>query len=425
MSSARRYPPFPFLDSATGAGYDGTETIEPSPGRPVRRSPGKALLETETTAMKKRALVSLCIASLLLLSSCSKGAEVLPSPSLMPSSTPQISLPPTPTPSPEPSPLPVGPANPLTGLPLESEEEVAARPVAIMLNNLREALPQQGQSQADIIYECLEEGGITRMLGLYQSVKGVGTVGSIRSARTYYLQMALGHDAIFIHAGGSDVAGVEDAYGKIREWGVTSLDGVRGPYMSTKTEGGLMWRDPSRKKANGTVHSVVTTGTKMTSLLPTLGIRLDHKEGWTYEMAFADDGTPADGINATAIKAVYSQYKAGVFRYDTQQGLYLVEEYGKPYIDGNTGEQVGVTNVVVLQAHRGYTGASYGHVTIDLSSGGTGYYACGGKAIEIRWTKDYPDGQFRYTDAAGNPVQFGRGKTYVNIIPTDQTIEIE
>lgn len=61
-----------------------------------------------------------------------------------------------------------------------------------MLHNLKEALPQLGQSSADIIYEVPAEGGITRMLGVYQSLDGVGTIGSIRSARPYYLELALG-----------------------------------------------------------------------------------------------------------------------------------------------------------------------------------------------------------------------------------------
>lgn len=93
------------------------------------------------------------------------------------------------------------------------KEWVNRRPVAIMLNNLKEALPQLGQSQADVIYEVPAEGGITRMLAVYQSLDGVGKIGSIRSARPYYLELALGHDAIYIHAGGS-----EDAYAKIRQW---------------------------------------------------------------------------------------------------------------------------------------------------------------------------------------------------------------
>ena len=93
-----------------------------------------------------------------------------------------------PAPIPEPEPEPAGPAgtNPLTGLPMEPEYE-SLRPVAVMLNNLKAAQPQLGNSLADIIYEVPAEGGITRMLALYQTLEGeqVGTLGSIRSSRPY------------------------------------------------------------------------------------------------------------------------------------------------------------------------------------------------------------------------------------------------
>ena len=99
------------------------------------------------------------------------------------------------------------------------------RPVAIMLNNLKQALPQLGQSQADIIYELPAEGGITRMVGVYQSLDDVGTIGSHPLARPYYLEVALGHNrAIFLHAGGS-----EDAYSKIAQWGAHRPGRVPGP----------------------------------------------------------------------------------------------------------------------------------------------------------------------------------------------------
>ena len=207
---------------------------------------------------------------------------------------------------------------------------------------------------------------------MYQNPRDAGVIGSVRSTRTYYLELALGHDAILIHAGGSDVAGVEDAYGKIRAWGVTSLDGVRGPYMSNTEGGNLMWRDPGRVKANGYVHSVVTTGAKIDEIFSAASFRQDHKEGWTYQMDFADDGTPAGGTDAPVITVPFSNYKTGVFTYDQGTGRYLVSEYGDAYIDGNTGEQVGVTNVVVLRTACRSTGDSYGHVSVDLSSGGTG-----------------------------------------------------
>ncbi len=366
----------------------------------------------------RKALLPLCLALLLFLPSCGKEtADVTPNPDASLPVSVVISSP-TPAPTPEPTPY-NGPVNPLTGLPL-AEDWVNKRPVAIMLNNLREALPQLGQSQADIIYEVPAEGGITRMLGVYQCPEGVGTIGSIRSARPYYMELALGHDAIYIHAGGS-----EDAYAKIKSWGVTSLDGVRGPYMSNTAGENLMWRDPERRKTYSLEHTVVTTGDTIVEKLASYSnLRRDHKEGYLYEMAFAEDGTPKNGTAAAAITIPFSNYKTGLFEFDEDSGLYLASEYGEPYIDGNTGEQVAVTNVVVIKTACRNTGDSYGHITVDLSSGGSGYYACGGKSIPIYWSKSFPDGQLRYTDSEGNPITFGQGRTYVNIVPLDAEVTI-
>ena len=360
----------------------------------------------------RRKLLPLCLVLLLLLSSCGGKEEppVEETPSASP--TPVAELTPEPTPTPY-----DGPVSPLSGLPI-GEEWLNRRPVAIMLNNLKEALPQMGQSQADIIYEVPAEGGITRMLGVYQSLDGVGKIGSIRSARPYYLELALGHDAIFIHAGGS-----EDAYSKIAQWGVAALDGVRGPYMSNSENGNLMWRDPERKKSYSLEHTVVTTGESIIQRFAGYtNLRQEHREGYVYDMAFAEDGTPAGGSPASQIEVPFSNYKTGLFTYDVGSGLYLAEEYGKAYIDGNTGEQVGVTNVVIIKTACRNTGDKLGHITVDLSSGGTGYFACGGKVIDLTWSKSYPDGQLYYKDLDGNPITFGVGRTYVCVVPTDRTV---
>ena len=358
-------------------------------------------------------LLPLYLALVMTLAACGQPAQETSSPSPSPSPSQELA---EPTPTPEPTPYD-GPVNPLTGLPID-EEWVNKRPVAIMLNNLKEALPQLGQSQADIIYEVPAEGGITRMLGVYQSVEGVGKIGSIRSARPYYLELALGHDAVFIHAGGS-----EDADAKIRQWGVAALDGVNGPYMSNSENGNLMWRDPERRKSYSLEHTVVTTGDSIIQRFAGYtNLRQEHEEGYTYQMDFVPDGTPQDGAPAGQITIPFSNYKTGVFTYDSQTGLYLAEEYGEPYVDGNTGEQVGVTNVVVIKTACRNTGDKYGHITVDLSSGGTGYFACGGKVIDITWSKDFPDGQLRYADLEGNPVAFGVGQTYVNIVPLDSQV---
>src|SRR5699024_4902460 len=107
------------------------------------------------------------------------------------------------------------------------------------------------------------------------------------------------------------------------------------------------------------------------------------------------------------------------FVYNENTGKYGVEEYGAAYIDGNTQQQVEVTNVVIIKTACRNTGDYLGHITVDLSSGGKGYFACGGKITELTWSKQAPSGQFYYEDADGNPITFGVGNTYVCVVPTD------
>lgn len=376
----------------------------------------------------KRKLLALIALFALLLTACGESAEDIqpttkPTPSEAVTTTPEPTpeatlapiLTPTPDPTPEPSQAPYsGTVNPLTGEPME-EAYINDRPVAVMLNNLKQAMPQLGNSQADIIYEVLAEGGITRMLALYQSVEGIGTIGSVRSARTYYLELALGHDAIYLHAGGSP-----DAYKKIKTWNVTAFDCVNGPY-----EGTLFWRDKNRVKNNGFVHSVVTSGETILKLFPNYNIRLEHNNDYTYEMKFTEDGTPADGEQATCITVPYSYYKTGVFTYVPETGKYLVEEYGSAYIDGNSGEQVSVTNVLILKTKCNIIpGDDAGRITVDLTQG-EGWYACGGKMIPIHWSKNGVNGQLVYRTQAGDPLELGIGTSYVNIIPIENEITVE
>lgn len=338
------------------------------------------------------------------------GTLVSPEPTQNPEASAPVE---TPEQSPEPSAY-NGPIHPLTGEAVE-EEIAQNRPVAVMLNNLKQAMPQLGNSQADIIYEVLAEGGITRMLVVYQSVDGVGLIGSVRSARTYYLELALGHDALYLHAGGSP-----DAYDKIKAWNVTAFDCVNGPY-----EGTLFWRDQNRIKNNGRVHSVVTSGETIQKLLPTYGVRLEHEEGYAYEMQFADDGTPAAGEAAEKITVPFSSYKTGVFEYDAEAGKYLVGEYGSAYVDGNSGAQVAVTNVLVLKTKcSAISGDDAGRITVDLTEG-DGWFACGGRIIPIRWSKDGVNGQLVYETSAGEPVTLGVGTSYVSIIPLENEITVE
>ena len=295
--------------------------------------------------------------------------------------------------------------NPLTGLPMDKTYE-NDRPVAVMFNDLKAAQPQLGVSQADIIYEVPAEGGITRMLAIFQSLEGVGNLGSIRSTRSYYLELALGHDALLVHAGGSP-----EAYADIPAWGVDNMDGVNGG-----SDAKIFWRDAERRKSAGYEHSMLTSGEKILGYLAKGVFRSEHASGYTYPQTFTDDGTPAAGTAAAKITVKYSYYKTATFTYDTSSSQYLVGQYGGAYVDGNTGEQVGVTDVLILETSIGViSGDTAGRLSVKLTGSGDGTYCCGGKSVSIRWSKADRDSPFVYTLTDGSRLALGRGTSYVCI----------
>lgn len=371
--------------------------------------------------------LSLLLAACMLLALIACGAKPAPDPEPEPDTQSVPVFEPTPEPEPEPEPEPApepepepdpgpGGVDPLTGLPIEPEYE-RSRPIAVMLNNLREALPQLGVSHADVIYEAPAEGGITRMLAVFQTLDGVGELGSIRSTRPYYLELALGHDALLVHAGGSP-----EAYEDIKAWGVNNMDGVNGG-----SDAAIFWRDAARRKSAGFEHSLLTSGENVLNYLAKGRYRTEHKDGWSYPLTFTADGTPAAGTGAQHVTLVYSQYKTGTFDYDEETKQYLVGEYGKPYVDGSTGEQVGVTNVLILETDiSNIPGDSAGRIRVRTTGEGEGAYCCGGQSVRIRWSKADRNSPFVYSLSDGTPLSLGQGTSYVCLISIKRsTLTIE
>lgn len=360
--------------------------------------------------MGRRMLCALLVALMLLsLAACGGQTEevpVTPEPEDSPVETP-LELPPEPY-------VPAG-TNPLTGEPMEEVYE-ADRPVAVMFNNLKAAQPQIGISRADIIYEVPAEGGITRMLALYQSLEGVDTLGSVRSTRPYYIELALAHDALLVHAGGSP-----EAYRDISAWEVDNMDGVNGG-----SDAEIFWRDQERRKTMGYEHSMVTSGEKILAYLAEGHFRRQHEEGYAETLAFAEDGTPAAGTAAEHISLKFSYYKTGTFDYDAASGAYLVGQYDGPYIDGADGIQVSAVNVLVLETSIYVNaGDTAGRMTAKLIGEGKGTFFCGGRSVPIHWSRADRYSPFVYTMEDGTPLVLGQGKSYICIInPRDSTLTI-
>jgi len=289
------------------------------------------------------------------------------------------------------------------------------RPIGVMLNNLKAAQPQLGISRADIIYEVPVEGGITRMLALYQTVEDVDILGSIRSARPYFVELALGHDAVYVHAGGS-----QEAYSNLRSWKVDHMDGVRGG-----DDAKIFWRDADRRKNNGYEHSLITSGEKILEYLAKGKIETVHDSGWQYGQTFVEDGTPTQGETAEHVKVRFSNYKTGTFDYDVSSGKYLVGQYGKEHVDGDTGEQVSAVNVLVLKTSTAVLD-DVGRLRVRTTGEGEGLYFCGGKCVPIRWSREDRNSPFVYSLENGSPLALGQGNSYVCVIsPKTSTVEYE
>ena len=295
--------------------------------------------------------------------------------------------------------------NPLTGEALE-EDISANRPYAFMLNNLKKALPQCGISKADIIYEIVAEGGITRMLAIFQDLTDVGAIGSIRSARPYYIDVALAYDPIYIHAGGSD-----QAYSDIKSKGVLNFDGVNGS-RGTK----IFYRDSWRRQNIGYEHSMFTTSELIEQYIYPMDIRHEHEDGYKFMQTYTSEPIP-DGKAAEKITANFASSNQTRFEYDAETQKYLVFDYGIKYVDGNTDEQVGVKNVLFLFTDISrISGDSAGRMKVRTTGTGTGLYACEGRIVPINWSRDDSYSQFVYTTEDGSALSLGRGNTYVCVL---------
>ncbi len=297
--------------------------------------------------------------------------------------------------------------NPLTGE--ASDKDISSiRPYAVMINNIVVAQPQVGISNADILYEVLAEGGITRMMGIFTNMADIEKLGSMRSLRPYYLSISMSYDAITVHAGGS-----EQAYSDVKTLGADDIDGVRGSYAD-----GTFFRDKSRQKY-GIEHSLFATGAGIIKTTEQKGFRTEHKDGYDTAYGLTFDENAANQCTETAVyvKAVYNSSKSTSFVYDAATGLYTGYQYGSVYTDNNE-KNMTFKNVLVLKADT-KTVDSYGRLAVNLIGSGDGWFCCGGKYVPITWHRSDTNGSFTYTLANGSPLNWGVGKTFISIIPTD------
>lgn len=297
--------------------------------------------------------------------------------------------------------------NSLTGLP--SDKDISKqRPVAVMINNIEYAQPLMSVSKADIIYECLVEGGITRLLAVYKNPESVGTIGSIRSARPPFIELARGFQAVYVHCGTSTQAN------EILKTGVLNSFDL-GIYSS------WAWRDQERlDKGYAVEHTLVTDGKTIAENAADNGV--DMTVSYTYPQKFGDNSQVNSGSTAEKITVPFSSYKTTSFEYDEKENVYVVSQFGEEMYDSTYDVHETVENVLVLNVNSYLIDDE--HVNLDIVGTGEGYYINGGKSIKIKWSKADSDSPLRYTTEDGDELIMKAGRQYVCCIPLSNQAEI-
>ena len=299
--------------------------------------------------------------------------------------------------------------NPLTGL--EVDHNISTlRPVSIMVNNINVSLPQSGISDADIIYECLAEGGITRLMMISNDWEKLPNIGSCRSARDYYIDYSESYNCIFIHAGGSTYA-----YDTLAARGTDNIDGVRGP------SGNMFYRDQDRINSGYSYeHTLfIYDGAAIKSTIESVGYSTTKAEGYEEPVNLMPWGETATLDNeAKHIKVVMSNYQVVDYVYDEDAGEYLRWQYsGMPHMDYGADKQLAFENVVVMFNDSGaIAGDEKNRIWMQTTGTGTGYYITDGTYEEITWQKDAHDSPIKFFYSDGTEVEFNRGKTMINVV---------
>lgn len=283
------------------------------------------------------------------------------------------------------------------------------RPIAVMINNIKDAQPvQSGLQEAYIVYEIIVEGGISRMMALYKDANP-SRIGSVRSSRHYYLDYALENDAVYVHFGWSERAKSDISS--------LSLNNVNGLYDNA------FWRDTSLGLASE--HTAFTSMEKINSVINSKKYRktsdTDLLLNYSVDSVKLED--MEDSIIANKIEIKYSNYQTTSYVYDNVNGVYLRAMNGKNHVDYVTKKQYTVKNIITYQVNNS-TFDGYGRQDLDNIGNGSGYFITEGYAIPIKWEKTSRSSQTVYRFLDGQEINVNDGNTFIQIQPKNQTLNI-
>lgn len=284
-----------------------------------------------------------------------------------------------------------------------------SRPIAVMIDNHIDAMPQAGLLEADIVYEIIVEGGETRLMLILQD-KDLDKIGPIRSARHYFLDYALENDAIYVHFGSSP-----QALSDIEKYSVDNINGINESSTS-------FWR-VSDKYAP---HNAVTNTDNIMKIAQREGYatKTDKETVLNYVVKKVN---LEDGEIANTVTIPYSEVNTVKYEYDADKKEYVRYSRGEKQVDWDTKKTITTKNIIIEKADNWTLddGSGKGRQTLDNIKTLDGYYITNGKVIPIKCEKTSRTSQTVYKDLEGNEIDVNDGKTFIQICPDDAKITFD
>lgn len=314
------------------------------------------------------------------------------------------------------------------------------RPVTAIIENHADSRPPSGISNADVVYEAVAEGGITRFLGVFYCGVAAGEVNiaPVRSARVYFINWAAeyGENPIFMHVGGAnDFSGFGDTIREAQALELLEKMGWRTPRgndFDTIYDSGfpVFWRNYERLG-----REVATEHTMMASLDAAYKQAekrgFDEREGaklWSkgFDLWKFDDGDASSSPDAETISFKFWDNKPEYnvrWEYDKENNKYLRYTAGKKHEDLETGEQLSTKNVVILFVkERGPVDNNF-HMLYTTIGEGDALVFQNGEVINATWEKDSAEGRTLLYDDKGKEISFVRGKIWFEAVPAGNEID--
>ena len=306
------------------------------------------------------------------------------------------------------------------------------RPLAVMIENHLDSRPLSGPSSADIVYEAVAEGGITRLMGIFYcgSAAENVTLAPVRSARIYFTKLVPEYDALYNHVGGA--GNCDDPTVDVR---AKALCFIRTNKIKDLDQFGLDFK---------ACHRVTNRLEKEVAYEHTMACYTDElyrvaaKREWTNVDAkgiswdknftawkFKDDDS--NHGSTSSIKFAFWSNKPDYdvdWEYDSSTNSYLRNNGGQKTVDLNTGEQISAKNVVIQFVKQTGPVDEHLHMLYEVTGTGKGLLFQDGKALPITWSKATPATRTKFVLAdSKKEVQFNRGPIWIELIPTGNQIE--